>query len=374
MTQRLNLLIILFCLTIITAVGQTQRKEFVLNKDNRFKHTERLSICNLTVKAHPNHDGESAEIEIAIYNTTDGVLILFQESQGWKGVKSINSPKIRAVNKEAEKNFERDGIQGYRNLEQITVFDINENMPLRFKRPLVVNRDDEPLELELHVYTAMVKSRDKTTQLINEVKLNSHERLPMTIIVELGPDKELEELKVLSEEFVSKMKETPCFCTNSAHTPDVKGEAEKRLQELKNRIKAACSKRLEVNNDESVSQPYDELINRINNAFAGVEEKDCGIHKKPKKDETTHKDPKVKKPRKPKSKNDDPSDIKPQRTCKDNIIPSLEGILKRVNNGNKANALTNASRLVNEAKGLSDYNACQGKINQIYKKIQSKVK
>lgn len=394
MTHRLNLIIAMLCMALLPAMGQNQRKEFVLNKDNNFKQKERLSFCNLTVSAKPSHDNESADIEITIDNTSDGALILFQDSQGWSGVKNIYSPKIKAVNKEAEKNFERDGILGYRNLDYITVYDCNENKPLEFKRRLVAERDNGPIEIELPVYTGLVKSRNKNSQQINEVRLNGLERLSMTIIVELGPDEEFEALKQQCEEFVAKMQDIPCFCTNKNHKPDVKGDAEMQLQALYNKIEEVSSQKQAKTDDESVTVPYDELIKKINDAFAAVEEKDCGNHGS-KSSSTRQDDPKKPKTRQcsqcgrdlPLSKfkngkrylktcsdcrNDLPAPTK--KTCKNNIIPALESILKDVNSGKKTNALSKADRLAQEAKGLPDYNTFKDKIARIRNNISRKVK
>lgn len=268
MTRRFISLFSFISLLAMFSLAANQEVEINLNAMNGYRDTANLSDMGIIyVLATPDNNNEKARISIQVKNGTgDRGLLLFKKNHSEEKETKKGDIKKDYFEIAWADIFKMSGIRGTDGLEP-DVFYIaqgdTKELPLQ-----ILELGNEVKSLNLCFYPCIVEKKDKSGN-PKKSRITAEGIFSVIINVELGPDKEFEELKARCEALVKEINEKQ-FCPDDRHKPNTQGQLDElgnKCETITREIRNCASNRGIMGANISDSK-YAKLITDISQAYS----------------------------------------------------------------------------------------------------------
>ena len=267
MTRRIIALFSFIGLLAMVSLAANQEVEINLNAMNGYRDTADLSMGIIYVLATPDDNNEKARISIQVKNRAGNRgLLLFNKNHSEEKETKKGDIKKDYFEIAWTDILKTSGIRGTDGLKP-DVFYIaqgdTKELPLQMQE-----LGNEAKAVNLCFYPCTVEKKDNNGQ-PQKVKITAEEIFSIIMNVELGPDKEFEELKARCEALVKEINEKQ-FCPDKRHKPDTQGQLDElgnKCETITREIRNCASNRGIMGANISESK-YGKLLTDINQAYS----------------------------------------------------------------------------------------------------------
>lgn len=257
--KSIMLVLAVFFSSMVSYAGE--QKIVKLDNSSHMKEMITLSYYNIFVSLADVSSDDNVKINIEVENISDNYcLLLFDKSYDEKSLKK-GFPYMRIPSTRYEKG-RFPGNSGKRFVEKCDGAKQSYALPISEKM-IVATLDGAPgrdMVCRLPVYFAKCKGKNCSKLLLQELDV-----VELIVNVNLGPDKELEELTRKVNALKKEIKNTS-FCKNAKHRgtkyEKLKSDYENKIDDLKRDINNVISKRNYMSTDGAYKK-YNDLVEQL---------------------------------------------------------------------------------------------------------------